>query len=268
MDWSVRIPFSRRHGTWLVFGAGWAVSSVLCALVGPAGTFSAMSFEHRLVYWGGLIAVGLAMGLVIGKLVPRVVRLGAPGTDLVGAAALSLTLGPSVCVFNDLLLGPHVITSMTLLHHVAAVFAASLLVVVVRHHARMHALRAGPAGGEEGDAGGQGGVTAGAEILSEAAEWIGGDLRWVSADDHYLRVHTTQGSSRILMRFGDALRELATLPGLRVHRSHWVALDAVSEVRPAGKRYVAVLQDGTEVPVSRSYLRDVRAAGLLGDDEA
>jgi DNA-binding LytR/AlgR family response regulator len=47
-------------------------------------------------------------------------------------------------------------------------------------------------------------------------------VRWIEADDHYLRMHAPCGSARVLMRFRDALDEVSHLPGLRVHRSHWV----------------------------------------------
>jgi hypothetical protein len=67
------------------------------------------------------------------------------------------------------------------------------------------------------------------------------------------------------MRFRDALEELSDLPGLRVHRSHWVMIDAVTEVRPDGRRHVAVLSCGTEVPVSRSYLGNLEIRGSVAE---
>jgi DNA-binding LytR/AlgR family response regulator len=56
-----------------------------------------------------------------------------------------------------------------------------------------------------------------------------------------------------LMRFSDALAELDGLAGLQVHRSHWVAGCAVVEMKKQNGRCVVVLQNGTEVPVSRAY---------------
>ncbi|WP_141690437.1 MULTISPECIES: LytTR family DNA-binding domain-containing protein [unclassified Ensifer] len=80
----------------------------------------------------------------------------------------------------------------------------------------------------------------------------------LTVSDHYTEVTTTVGRELILLRFADALGELGPVPGLQVHRSHWVS-DAHFErlVRDNG-RIVIVLRDGTEVPVSRTYAAAVR----------
>lgn len=52
----------------------------------------------------------------------------------------------------------------------------------------------------------------------------------VEAEDHYLRVHTDAGDELLTMRFGDALAELARADGLQIHRSWWVAADAIEGV--------------------------------------
>src|SRR5690606_15189181 len=53
----------------------------------------------------------------------------------------------------------------------------------------------------------------------------GAAIRAVEAEDHYLRVHTDQGSDLILMRLSDAVKELEGLDGAQTHRSWWVARD-------------------------------------------
>jgi hypothetical protein len=64
----------------------------------------------------------------------------------------------------------------------------------------------------------------------------GGELYAVEAEDHYLRLHTSRGSALIAMRLGDALRELEGVEGAQVHRSWWVARDAVEHgVRRRGR---------------------------------
>lgn len=81
--------------------------------------------------------------------------------------------------------------------------------------------------------------------------------------DHYVDVTTDQGHALVLTRLSDAMRETAPIQGLQVHRSHWVALDAVRRTtRQAGKPMLE-LENGTLVPVSRSFLPAARAAGLL-----
>ncbi len=76
-------------------------------------------------------------------------------------------------------------------------------------------------------------------------------------------VVTTRGRGPLLMRLGDAIRETAGVEGLQVHRSHWVALEQVASARRIGDAAALTLSTGGEMPVSRSRLAQVRAAGLL-----
>jgi hypothetical protein len=86
----------------------------------------------------------------------------------------------------------------------------------------------------------------------------GGELWAVEAQDHYLRLHTSKGQDLILMRLADAIDELEGIEGAQVHRSWWVARDAVTEARRGDGRAVLTLKDGSEVPVSRTYARHLR----------
>ena len=66
------------------------------------------------------------------------------------------------------------------------------------------------------------------------------------------------------MRLGDAIEKLDGLPGERVHRSWWVAREAVGAVRVNGRRLSLTLTNGLEVPVSREASTRLRRAGWLG----
>ena len=88
------------------------------------------------------------------------------------------------------------------------------------------------------------------------------ELWAVSSEDHYCRVHTSLGSELILMRLSDAERELASVDGLRVHRSWWVSRSGIADARRDGAKVLLTLRSGEEVPVSRSYQQAVRDAGL------
>lgn len=94
-----------------------------------------------------------------------------------------------------------------------------------------------------------------AERLSRHA---GCGLLALQAQDHYVRVVTTHGSELILYRFSDAVRELAPEHGLRVHRSFWVARCAMQRLLHRAGRHYLVLGNGERVPVSRTYLNEVR----------
>ena len=83
----------------------------------------------------------------------------------------------------------------------------------------------------------------------------------VEAHDHYLKVHTDAGEELITLRFADALDELAGAHGWRVHRSWWVAAEAVEAVRWRRGVGEARLAGGLEAPVSRTYAPVLKEAG-------
>jgi hypothetical protein len=86
----------------------------------------------------------------------------------------------------------------------------------------------------------------------------GAELWAVEAEDHYLRLHTSKGQDLILLRLADAVDELAGIEGAQVHRSWWVARDAIADARRGDGRATLTLKDGSEVPVSRTYARVLR----------
>ncbi|MDB5477415.1 MAG: response regulator of the LytR/AlgR family [Phenylobacterium sp.] len=86
----------------------------------------------------------------------------------------------------------------------------------------------------------------------------GAEVWAVEAEDHYLRLHTSKGQDLILMRLTDAVAELAGIEGAQVHRSWWVARDAIADAKRGDGRATLTLKDGAEVPVSRTYARILR----------
>ncbi|EGF92095.1 lytTr DNA-binding domain protein [Asticcacaulis biprosthecium C19] len=89
------------------------------------------------------------------------------------------------------------------------------------------------------------------------------DILALSAEDHYLRVHTSAGETLILMRLYDAIRELDGIEGSQIHRSWWVAKDAVADVRRNDGRVALALKNGVAAPVSRSYAKALKGDGWL-----
>lgn len=90
-----------------------------------------------------------------------------------------------------------------------------------------------------------------------------GALLSLSAEDHYVNVRTKKGNQLVLMRLADAMKEVGMTDGLQVHRSHWVARDAIQSAKRDGDRAVLTLIDGTEIPASRKFVPDLKAAGIL-----
>ena len=86
----------------------------------------------------------------------------------------------------------------------------------------------------------------------------GADVIYLKADGRYLQAYTTTGSSRVLMRFSDAVAALGDL-GVQVHRSYWVAHREVLELVKRDTHTLLLVTGGREIPVSRTYLNAVRA---------
>ena len=102
-----------------------------------------------------------------------------------------------------------------------------------------------------------------AKILERVEVDKRGALVSLSVQDHYVEVVTTVGSSLLLMRLSDAISETEGVVGLQVHRSHWVAVAQVLACKRHGDKAVLRMQGGGDIPVSRTYIKAVREAGLL-----
>ena len=83
----------------------------------------------------------------------------------------------------------------------------------------------------------------------------------IEAEDHYVRVHTDAGSELLLMRFSEAVEELAQAYGYRLHRSWWVAAEAIEAVKWKRGGGEARLAGGISAPVSRSCAAALKQAG-------
>lgn len=89
----------------------------------------------------------------------------------------------------------------------------------------------------------------------------GADIWAVASEDHYLRLYTSKGQDLILMRLADAIAELEGIEGAQVHRSWWVARDAVLDIKRGDGRAVLTLKDGVQAPVSRTHAPLLRERG-------
>lgn len=85
----------------------------------------------------------------------------------------------------------------------------------------------------------------------------------LSAEDHYLRVHTDRGQALILMSLSQAIDALGEDAGLRIHRSHWVARNAVIDSARKDGGLAVTLANGLTLPASRSGRRLLEDARLV-----
>lgn len=85
----------------------------------------------------------------------------------------------------------------------------------------------------------------------------------VESQGHALLVHTDAGTPLIWLGLAEAIEELAPLDGFQVHRSWWVARDAILRTDRAGRGAVLTLANGAKVPVSRARLPLLKEGGFL-----
>ncbi len=79
------------------------------------------------------------------------------------------------------------------------------------------------------------------------------DILAIKAEEHYVRVYTPAGEEMRLCRFSDAIADMDSRIGLRVHRSYWVNLSAVERVERQNGRWEILLTNGVRIPVSQRY---------------
>ena len=243
-------------------GQGVVLSSLvaLFAFTGPFGTYDSIGPLARLGYWS--VALGanwlvcasvnmLALRYLAGASWPRR-TLAVAGLSLLTAVPGTGVVFTAEAVFRPGYVAagmlPTVYLSVTVL--MFAITILILLLAAARSPAPQSSPKARRMGGAE-------------RFLDRLPEKIGRDLVCLSMADHYVEVFTTLGSALVLMRFADAVAELEGAGGLRVHRSHWVSRAHVQGVLRRDGSTILRLTGDREIPVSRGYLADVKAAGLV-----
>ena len=95
-----------------------------------------------------------------------------------------------------------------------------------------------------------------ASWLEQLPPAIGRQLLRIEADLHYLHVYTQGGRAMLLGSLAAVAAELGDA-GIRVHRSHWIAIDQVQRVQRNAQGWFCELRDGSRVPISRRRVREV-----------
>lgn len=250
----------------------WIIASVAVAIAGPFGTI-AFPIELRLPYWFGLIAVNMVKwtlwfrigGHFLGWR-PRAMMILA----LTGVVVVNLPLPLEVWVANQAVGGSGSLPYWAIYSSAAAmgltatagIAALRWLRQADRHAARVTAQEADPIA-EEGCATALSLDMPTGSLLTRAGVADAGQVMAVEAEDHYLRLHLTDGRKPlVLYRLRDALSELSHLDGEQVHRGYWVAGRAVRGLeRREGRKWALRLECGLLVPVSATFMPMVRKRG-------
>ncbi|MBX5189879.1 response regulator transcription factor [Rhizobium sp. NZLR3b] len=233
------------------FWGTFAAIVLLFAVTGPYGTMESMAFGERLAYWLALHALAWAIAILCAITAERLLRemvASMFARMMAGSLTAALPIGFAIGLVDYAFTG-ETTTLESGLHRALFAIPLCALFCLLTYMAMSQKI-ADAAEPQE--------TSADASILDRLKPENRGSLLRLSVQDHYTEVVTSRGRELVLLRFADALKETAATPGLRVHRSHWVADAHVESLKRDNGRLLILTRDGTEIPVSRSYAEDVR----------
>ena len=251
----------------------------LLAYLGPFGTWMLLAITDRLLFWATAVGANWLIGYIVLTATVRSFRdrgwptwVGVVLAALVTALPGTATVWLVVAIYLDY--QPSDASGIVQLY--SQVFVLHLIIGSLVFHLIDRTLRqrdatgerpasesaAPEAPGEDADAAPR--AAPEAALLARLSVRSRAELLHLRMQDHYVEVNTMAGSELLLLRFRDALREVEDVNGLQVHRSHWVARNAVAKVeRRGGGRVVLRLVNGARVPVSRSFVPVLRSRGWI-----
>ncbi|GAB1478292.1 LytTR family DNA-binding domain-containing protein [Paracoccaceae bacterium] len=223
----------------------WLVVTLAIAVTGPFGSYGQMSLLARLAFWAPVMAVGIAVASMIRAFVsgPLGMREHLSGS-LLAAGLICVAVCPPLYLLVRLFFEPAQSGIPGFGELVLLVGSVSLGVCAVRHSVKAEGQTRTP---EEPVP-----EPALSRLMRRLEPELRGELWSLSVRDHYVEVATSAGSASLLMRLSDAIHEAEPVEGEQVHRSHWVAWEAVAGVdREEGKMHL-ILRNGQKIPVSRA----------------
>ena len=220
----------------------WLISSLAMTLAGPFGTYNGLTMGERAIYWPAIIALSFAIGFMVRPLVYYL----SPGidtwlADLATSILFMAIFTPPLFWITDMMAS---VPREQLMHPAIMAginFSIPMAAAMLRHI--LHPELSDPRVGDK---------TATPRLLRRLGEEAN-SIHHIGVRDHYVDVYSDIGRISLLMRFSDALDEVEGAAGMRVHRSHWVAYDAIDGIEREGTRLFLRLTTGTKIPVSRNY---------------
>lgn len=241
--------------TWASARRTLAISGLIGVFLSFVGAFGSggMPFAPRTLYMVALAWIGGGLGMVALRLV---VKLGWGGRRRLVQAALAAALMTSpmtLAVWGSTRLIPNGAAPLAQLPgYFGVTFVMCEVMTLFAVFMNLRAAPAAPAAAPP------------PRFLERLPARLRDAELWaVESEDHYLRLHTSQGQELILMRLADAVAELDGIEGMQVHRSWWVARAAIAEARRGDGRATLTLKDSSEVPVSRTYAKALRERGWI-----
>lgn len=245
-------PILRGKGLWV----GLVALGIVLGLAGPFGTVASLPIGIRLLYWTIITLTTGSVGLIVGFVGCDVIHAyGVPKwlASILSGAVGGLPVTAIVFTVNAVFLRPGDVSiedGPLVLSIIAISTVISFASYITFFSDQSSAPTLPPYVGRP-------------RLLDRLPDDLRAPIVALEATDHYTRITTDNGSAVILLRFSDAIAEAAPTQGLRLHRSHWVALDRVASVRRDGPRAVVTTTAGHHLPVSRGNVPALEEAGLL-----
>lgn len=248
----------RRPDRWARLLRGATLAGLLFGLVGPYNSFTANP-ATRLFYWTALFWAGtlilwpaVALALSAGARRGFPTWFGAAVAVLVGALPLA-----AVAAAGCYLFWPVRASAIRPLEWYVQTIVIALPAVAAALWFELGQAQASP--GRDLPASPREWGTASPPLPEHLKEAV----LCLQMEDHHVRVHTIGRSRMHLAPLRQIAAELGDERGLQVHRSWWVARDAVRRCEEDGRAILLVLTNGLRVPVARNRVAQLRALGWL-----
>lgn len=248
--------------------------SIVLGVAGPFGTYEHLALAPRLAYWlamalatflAGYLSIGLLFQFLLGDVGNRPVRTALAGLTA-GLPVTAIVVLLNKAIFNDATATGEILTLYVNCSLIATAITALFGLIDSGQPAAEVASPPQsllPADAEEAASTPRAPAKPRPKLSDRLPPNLRDGVTYLSMQDHYVEVHTEKGNTLVLMRLADAIMEMEGVPGLQIHRSHWVALDAVAGCLRKDGRLFLRMTDDKLLPVSRSSLDAVRAAGLV-----
>ncbi|MFV1530322.1 MULTISPECIES: LytTR family DNA-binding domain-containing protein [unclassified Phaeobacter] len=239
---------------WIIIGA----AVLLSALAGPYYTLERLSFPERLVYWGTTVVLSAIVMTFLSIFAHRLTEAHSWNWVFVAVVAGVAGILP---VVGTIFLAEGIATGFVqgwfetagFTRLVVSVTPPLIAVTLVVNALIEFQLREQDSDVSKPSADSTAEIAPLTILQSKLPQHLGRDIVSVQAQDHYVEVTTPLGSAMVLMRLGDAIRDLEPLDGLQVHRSWWINLSHVERTEKGTSGPELVLTSKQRIPVGRSF---------------
>ncbi|MEP5759980.1 MAG: LytTR family DNA-binding domain-containing protein [Litoreibacter sp.] len=229
------------------------IALIVLVFLGPFGTYEFFSFTERLIYWSAiLIFCSVIFEICVPGILyhPRLVRKFSSWLRFVfGVSAGSFCAVWVIFVVEYLAKGGVEVSLIKLF------FCAFVVGGVISFVSFLPALTHGPLTVDFQE------INFERIIFFDIYPHLKGQrLRWISMEDHYARVFMEDSDEILHTSMQELEKQLENYPGMRVHRSHWVANAVVQGINKNGRKTMIDVGGDTLLPLGGKYQKNFDAA--------